>query len=124
MTNIAFDHNVLVVDDMRIPKRDHWKLVTTPDEALDILTDNQSWDIICLDHDLGGDLTIRPVIDHIVQNSRKFRETIFYIISSNPVGVDMMRQALSAKKLLAIPLTEDQKGLLFEFRSWEEMTGY
>lgn len=117
----------LMIDDMRIPKMtkqnmDNIVLATNLDEAFALL-DSEPWGFFYLDHDLGGNETIRPFIRHLEKNSGKFKGVICYLISSNPAGLDYMKAALDKAGYLAIILSEQEKSLLFDYRSWEDLTG-
>lgn len=115
----------LMVDDMRLPNfPEEVTLVTNSKDALEIISSDRQWDYIYLDHDLGGDDTIRPVLDFLVKNKRDFSGSIVYIISSNPVGVNMIKTALDRAGFLSIVLTENQKIMLFHHRDWVDETGY
>lgn len=117
-------HKTLMIDDMRLPNfPDDLTLVTTPNEALEILRADQQWDFFYLDHDLGEDasgktLDIWPVIEHMEKNAKALRDSIVYIISSNPVGASRMKTALDRAGYLTIIVTDDQRTLLFHYRDW------
>ena len=123
------DLNVLVIDDMRIAREPGAVHAETPDKGLELLK-SKDWNVVCLDHDLGYDfesgaeLTIRPVLDYIVENAHRFKDTLFYVVTSNPYAGDMMTASLDMFGLWNIRLTDTQKDEMFDYRSWEDMTGY
>ena len=119
----------LMVDDMRLPKASGVTLAVNAVEALEILKADSDWDFIYLDHDLGTDaegnvLDIWPVMAFIDRNRSKFRETVFYIVSSNPAGAERMQAGLASAGILAIRPTEMEKALLFDYRDLVDQTGY
>lgn len=82
---------ILVIDDLR---EFSFKAIyaRTSKEALDILY--QEWDEIWLDHDLGEEDTIKPILDFIQEKSfygdKTFDNTQFIVHSANPYGAKMM----------------------------------
>jgi hypothetical protein len=122
------DLRVLVIDDMRIAKEPGAIHATTPDEGVRQLFEH-TWDVVCLDHDMGynedGDeLTIRPVMNWIEENPAAFENTTFFIVTSNPYAEKWMAQLLRSLGLYFIVLTETAKVEMFDYRDWSEMTGY
>lgn len=124
---------VLVIDDMRIAKPSptaNYTHAVTPQEGIAKLF-SQHWNIVCFDHDLGVDkdgktLDIWPVI-RAMENQRKAvkqADFICYVISSNPIGAERIKKALENLGLLAIIVNDRDKANMFEYRQWEDMTGY
>lgn len=77
-------------------------IARTSAEALDILAEQNDWDEIWLDHDLGepnGQLdTIMPVVDYLSEkafNDEPVNVNWIFIHTSNPVGRDQMALTLS-----------------------------
>lgn len=110
----------LVIDDLRSVKPDLEPVTyaRTPDRALRLLAD-EDWELVCLDHDLGIDfetgqeLNIWPCIQFIETSPRAFKDTIFYIITSNPWGAQRMKDALDAAGLTSYVIGETEKRTLF-----------
>lgn len=123
------DLRVLIIDDLRMSKRPGATHCITADAGIWELA-TKEWDYILLDHDLGMDeagnaLTIWPVIEYICSNPDYYREVMIDIISSNPVGAQYMKNALEGALGVDIPIwTEEAKRKAFDYRPWEEMTGY
>ena len=62
------------------------------------LIDAHSWDEVWLDHDLGGDSTIRPIVLYLAErafNGNPARVEKFIVISYNPVGAEWIRSSLA-----------------------------
>lgn len=80
-------YRMLWVDDLR-PAPEGWRWVKTSAEALAALAE-QEWDVLSLDHDLGGDDTSRPVVLHLCEHGGWPRRVLVH--SANPVGVEWLR---------------------------------
>jgi hypothetical protein len=123
------DLRVLVIDDLRMAKEPGATHCITADEGIIALA-TKEWDYILLDHDLGIDetgkvLTIWPVIEYICLNPAYYREVMIDIISSNPVGAQQMRNALEGALGVDIFVwPEEAKRHYFDYRPWEDMTGW
>jgi len=73
---------------------------TTSDEAVKKLQEHDSWDILMLDHDLGGEIFVEStkentgfqVAKFIRKNNIKFGQCLLH--SMNPVGVKNMLEEL------------------------------
>lgn len=75
----------LWVDDLRPPPDDLWLWVKTSERAIEVLTE-QWFDVMSLDHDLGGDDTTRAVVMHLCYNPSAWPARV-YVHSQNNVGV-------------------------------------
>lgn len=123
------DLRVLIIDDLRMSKEPGATHCITAEDGIEALKSNE-WDYILLDHDLGMNgrgevLTIWPVIDYIVEHANEYRDVLIDIISSNPVGAQYMKNALEGALETGIPIwTEERKRKMFDYRPWEEMTGW
>jgi hypothetical protein len=110
----------LVIDDLRSVKPDLEPVTyaRTPDAGVVELM-IEDWELVLLDHDLGidygngADLDIWPCIDFIERHPEKFKNTIFYVITSNPWGAQRMQQALEACGLTAFYISQSEKSELF-----------
>lgn len=78
--------NALWVDDLR-PAPEGWTWVKTSDEALEALAE-RNWDLMSLDHDLGGDDTSRRIVLHLAEHGGWPQEVRVH--SANPVGVEWL----------------------------------
>jgi hypothetical protein len=85
--------------------------VKTSSKAIKAL-DNTYWDIICLDHDLGG----KSFVDSFEKNTgytvakkigtdSKYNEDLIFIHSWNPIGADNISNILS--KSIKLPFNND-----------------
>ena len=72
----------LWIDDLRTPP-EGWSWAKTPTEAIGILT-TYSVSEVSFDHDLGGDLTSRPVVLHLAEFGGW--PPIVRVHTQNPVG--------------------------------------
>lgn len=91
-TNTSYrdTQRILVIDDIReFEGATHAKTATA---GLRLLQE-QEWDEVWLDHDLGGDETIRPVVAWMEEN-HPANEPIIHVISLNPVGANYIVAAL------------------------------
>lgn len=77
----------LWVDDLR-PAPDGWHWAKTSAEAIDALA-SQRWDLMSLDHDLGGDDTSRRAVLWLCENGNWPDE--IRVHSANPVGVEWLK---------------------------------
>lgn len=109
----------LVIDDLRRAYEDaDVTYARTPEEGVRLLTE-EDWELVCLDHDMGyelynfNELTIWPCIEYIEQNVDKFKDVIFYIITSSPVGGDRMEAALNQLNLEYYRIGWKEKADLF-----------
>jgi hypothetical protein len=92
---------ILLIDDMR-------NFITNPDapvfiartsaEALEVLiAESKEFQSIWLDHDLGCDDTINPVVDYLCEQSflgTPIDVEVVYVHTSNPVGAYQMMSTL------------------------------
>lgn len=95
--------NWLVVDDLRIvgnlsylTDRPNVTTVRTIAAAIERLTNGQ-YDILWLDHDLGADGTIMPLVDWLCErafNGHPAKAELIAVHSDNPSGVKTMLQTL------------------------------
>lgn len=76
----------LWVDDLR-PAPDGWYWAKSSSDAL-LALGSQDWDVMSLDHDLGGDDTTRPVVLWLAEHGGWPREVRVH--SANPVGVEWL----------------------------------
>lgn len=96
---------ILLIDDLRnfrhVVDGHEVTVARTSQEALSILAQDNVWDEVWFDHDLGevdGRIdTIMPVVDYFAEQA--FNDTpvdagIVYVHSSNPVGVKQMMASL------------------------------
>lgn len=81
------------------------KNVETSQDAIDALQ-NESWDLVCLDHDLGGKVYVQSgkntgyeVAQWLFDNPEKQPERII-IHSYNPVGAKNMKSLLEKAELI------------------------
>lgn len=72
---------ILVIDDIR--EYEGCVHAKTAREGIELLKQGP-WDEVWLDHDLGGDATIRPVVEWL-QNNRIAVDCI-WVITANPAG--------------------------------------
>lgn len=95
----------LVIDDLRVFKADHWFpsdsevwYARTSEDGLDALK-NEKWAVVYLDHDLGGTDTIKPCLDYVLEFPERFRETLFFVHTSNAYEKDSMCRQLWARSV-------------------------
>ena len=98
----------LVIDDLRIFKPDYFSMfkdysyevtyARTSEEGLKALKDGD-WDCVYLDHDLGGDDTVKPCLDYVLEFRDAFYDTTFFIHTSNSYEQDSMSRQLMARNL-------------------------
>lgn len=89
---------VLVIDDMRDFGWGGWETYArTLEEGMEQLLDPQGWDEVWLDHDLGGDSTIRPLVlllEEAAINGNHFPIGKIVICTDNSVGRDWIKAAI------------------------------
>ena len=109
----------LLIDDLRnvLPDFEPVTVARAPDEGIQCL-DAGIWDLVLLDHDMGydwktGPLDIWPCIEYIEQNAEDFKDTIFYVVTSSPIGGDRMMQALESVGLTAYRIGYTGKTQIF-----------
>lgn len=85
-------NNVLVIDDLRILHLDpdvfgdcEIRYARNAEQGIGDLSCYQ-WDQVWLDHDLGLEETIKPVVDFIVENQKDLDIRTIFVHSSNVVG--------------------------------------
>ncbi len=86
---------VLFIDDVRTPAFDA-VVVRNLDEAFRCI--DNTWDEVWLDHDLGGEETIRPLVKYIyrrAQYEQPLPIRAIYVHTMNPVGAEWMVSVLS-----------------------------
>lgn len=89
---------VLAVDDLRpLPRAD--RVARTSDEGVRLLEEHREHRIteLWLDHDLGGDDTILPVVTLLEEaafHGRPFQIGTIYVHSANPSGAETVLRAL------------------------------
>jgi hypothetical protein len=79
--------NGLWVDDLRIPPPG-WDWATTSTTAIETLT-VKTFDVMSLDHDLGGDDTTRPVVLWLCEHPDRW-PTEIRVHTANPVGAEWL----------------------------------
>jgi hypothetical protein len=91
------------VDDIREPPDEDWVWAKTSQDALDWLMSSQicghdtcQFDIMSLDHDLGGDDTTRPIVLWMCEND--FWPVEVRCHSANPVGIDWIEGMIERYK--------------------------
>lgn len=84
----------LWVDDLRHPP-DGWDWARTSAEALSLLT-MFDYEVVSLDHDLGGDDTTRKIVLHWCEHGGWPNEVRVH--SSNPVGVEWLTGMINRYK--------------------------
>jgi hypothetical protein len=92
---------ILLIDDIRefahIP-RNEYTLAKTVEVGLEVLKSEEKCSEVWLDHDMGFNSTIWPVVDYMVHRARSNSpldiDTIF-VHSANPYGARTMITALS-----------------------------
>lgn len=101
----------LIIDDERnFPKLDgDITYIRSSTEAVDHLWSNSSYDEIWLDHDLGDDDTIRPVVLALQEMAWKSYPPTNHIVihTMNPVGREYIRSALQRFYNITDVLVED-----------------
>lgn len=85
----------IFIDDIRIPVEKDWILVSTVEEAKNIIQNSDNF-ILSLDHDLGEkegtEITVRPLLLWCVENN--YIPQAAAIHSSNPVGTQWIKECL------------------------------
>lgn len=90
------DRRILVIDDIR----EYEGAVHARTSAIGLeLLQSQQWDEVWLDHDLGGEDTIRPVVNWLDEHELDIE---IGILTANPVGFDYIRLALGRKYPIAL----------------------
>lgn len=88
---------ILVIDDLRtFPFEATY--ARTLDEALDFIMHLDCIDELWLDHDLGGDDTVMPVVDEIVRRlhfGQAIKIGTVYVHTDNPPGANNIMLALT-----------------------------
>lgn len=110
----------LLIDDIRrvLPEYGPVEVARTPDEGVKRLSEG-GWELVLLDHDMGFDflngkfLEIWPCIEYVEQNADSFKDTIFYVVTSSPIGGDRMMQALATAGLTAFRIGYIEKVDIF-----------
>jgi len=90
----------LLIDDLRnfVKAPKNLIICRNSEEALAELQKDIVFTSIWLDHDLGGEDTINPVIDYLCERSvweNPVRALTVYVHTSNPVGGDAMMRTLA-----------------------------
>ena len=93
-------HNLLIDDLRNFIKAPNNLLVcrNSEDALAELRKDNAVFTSIWLDHDLGGQDTINPVVDYLCERSvweNPVDVLTIYVHTSNPVGGDSMMRTLS-----------------------------
>lgn len=93
----------LVIDDVRLyrPGRDEYVYIArTVEDGERMLWCAAPWDLVFLDHDMGGGATTRPIVDGLTEaefNGELLPEVgQYYVHSINPVGATYLMRALQA----------------------------
>lgn len=92
-------HVILGIDDLRpLPRAD--RIARTSREGIQLLREHRDRfiDELWLDHDLGGDDTIMPVVTLLEEaafNGRPFHIGTIYVHSANPVGAEAVTRSLT-----------------------------
>lgn len=77
--------NKLWVDDLRVPPDETWEWASSSAHALMLLKD-YGFDVVSLDHDLGGDDTTRPIVLWWCETGNWPGRVLIH--TANPVGYD------------------------------------
>nr|WP_236071266.1 cyclic-phosphate processing receiver domain-containing protein [Streptomyces polyasparticus] len=90
---------VLGIDDLR-PLPHTTRLARTSREGVELLLEHRDSyvDELWLDHDLGGEDSIMPVVtllEEAASQGRPFRIGTVYVHSANPIGAETMVRSLS-----------------------------
>lgn len=122
----------LVIDDMRTFKPALFKdylegsysvtYARSSVEGLEILREDSDWDIIHLDHDLGGADTVKPCLDYILEFNDKFKDATFYVHTGNPYEKDSIYKQLEARDLFAVKV-EASEFFDNDYRLWAKANG-
>lgn len=93
----------LWVDDLRPPPDDTWEWVTNPWRAIGKIVgkmqcDESKFKVMSLDHDLGGDLTSRPIVLFLCEYDDYWPVEV-YVHSQNPVGVSWLTGMIERYKV-------------------------
>lgn len=86
----------IFVDDIRTTTNKKWINARTPDEAIkliDTAVENKEEIHISFDHDLGGELTSRSIVNYMLYNG--ITPTTANVHSANPVGAQWLETALN-----------------------------
>lgn len=81
----------LFIDDERDPPTLDFVIVRSSQAAIDYLNRNGVPRYISFDHDLGGDDTVRPIVNWLIDAALDGKIAImpeFFVHSQNPVGRD------------------------------------
>ena len=109
--------------------RSHWpNMIQTdnPPDALDILRSGQEFELILLDHDLGGDEDFKPgpqgdgiVVAEAMANEKLHVGTDVFIHSCNPAGAQRMFMALrNTHKVKIMPFPDMKAWIEPEEGEW------
>lgn len=86
--------NKLWVDDLRSPPDDSWIWSLTSANTIDtLMLTTESFKIMSLDHDLGGDDTTRPIILWLCENPTYWPDQV-HCHSANPVGREWIEKMI------------------------------
>lgn len=96
----------LWVDDIRTPPDDSWEWVKTSAQAIKALSETKTlcreksaiynFEVVSLDHDLGGDDTTRPIVLWCCEN--EFWPLKVVVHSANPVGREWLEGMIERYK--------------------------
>jgi hypothetical protein len=93
--------SILLIDDLRdflvLDTDAEITIARNSQQALDILAQQNDWDELWLDHDLGGDDTIMVVVDYLSEKAfldEPVNVDMVFIHTSNPVGRKQMKLTL------------------------------
>lgn len=97
---IPWGSKILLVDDDYVTRfGDVLRIYGSNFDVFDSLPpltlDFAKYTAIFLDHDLGGEETIRPLVEHLCQDDNVDRHTLIVIHSMNPAGAAWMYARLS-----------------------------
>jgi len=122
----------LVIDDMRVVKParlEEWKpgsyeivYARTSDEGLKALKDEDGWDVIHLDHDLGGMDTVKPCLDYVLEFPEKFTEVSFFVHTGNPYEKRSIHQQLEVRGLFSV-MVEASEFFDNDYELWAKANG-
>lgn len=103
----------LLIDDLRNFVKEPKNLIVcrNSEAALaELRKENSAFTSIWLDHDLGGEDTINPVVDYLCERStwnNPVDVLTIYVHTSNPVGGDQMMRSLAKYGYLAVRVNAD-----------------